>query len=512
MKSSSVGTKISKHAHPTDASSSSSPRIALACDWLTTPGGAEKVLLELHHMYPDAPIYTSQYSKKGINWFDDADVRTGWLQFFPKSFRKILGPLRQIYFSHLGLSDYDLVISVTGAEAKAIRTKKHPAKSTKNHSSLYPHYSTDGDKSQDAGARHLCYCHVPTQYYWQMYDKYVENPGFGVLNPLVRLVFKLLVKPLRQADYKSAQLPDQFITISEYAREQIQQYYHRDAVIVAPPVEIAKFTPSSFNSDFHKVLHNDIHSFSTKTAQNSTTSVQFSHSFSTKNPQKSSSNPQDIHNNSTKTQDFSTENSKKSTISPQVKPFIIACRQVTWKRIDLAIQACLQARQPLLVVGDGPEHASLLKLAEGSHLIKFIPWAQTVELAGYLQGARGYIFPSLEPFGIAAVEALAAGCPVIAYAEGGSRDFIQDGQNGLLFHEQTVDSLVRALHKFDTLSFDRAEVSQSAAKFSQSAFRKGIKQQVSQYLQSPHQQQDPTAHPRSPHSATQHSPERSKNL
>ena len=70
--------------------------IALACDWLTTPGGAEKVLLELHHMYPDAPIYTSQYRKKGINWFDDADVRTGWLQFLPAAFRKILGPLRQL--------------------------------------------------------------------------------------------------------------------------------------------------------------------------------------------------------------------------------------------------------------------------------------------------------------------------------------------------------------------------------------------------------------------------------
>ena len=59
------------------------PRIALVCDWLTTPGGAEKVLLELHKMYPEAPIYTSQYRPKKINWFKDAKVHTGWLNYFP---------------------------------------------------------------------------------------------------------------------------------------------------------------------------------------------------------------------------------------------------------------------------------------------------------------------------------------------------------------------------------------------------------------------------------------------
>ena len=236
------------------------PRIALACDWLTTPGGAEKVLLELHHMYPDAPIYTSQYKKKGINWFDDADVRTGWLQIFPAALRKFLGPLRQLYFSRLDLTDYDLIISVTGAEAKSLRAKTH-----------------------------LCYCHVPTQYYWQMYDKYVENPGFGPLNPLVRLAFKLLVKPLRKADYAAAQKPTQFITISTYAAAQIKKYYHRDSVIIAPPVEISKFSPNST-------------AFSTKNRELSTTSSTFSTEnpqsdadISTKSPDFSTRNPQEIH-------------------------------------------------------------------------------------------------------------------------------------------------------------------------------------------------------------------------
>lgn len=205
-------------------------KVALVCDWLTTPGGAEKVLLELHRMYPSAPIYTSQYRKKGINWFNDATVKTGWLNLFPAGLRKFLGPLRQLYFSHLDLSGYDLVISVTGAEAKSIKTRKKPRR------------QRTCTARTSSTAFHLCYCHVPTQYYWQMYDKYLEHPGFGPLDPLARLGIKLLVKPLRKADFRAARRPDQFVTISSYAAEQIERYYHRVAEVVAPPVEVGKFS------------------------------------------------------------------------------------------------------------------------------------------------------------------------------------------------------------------------------------------------------------------------------
>ena len=188
-------------------------KVALVCDWLTTVGGAESVLLAFHEMYPEAPIYTSKYNKKGIDWFKDADVRTGWLQLFPTCLRRFISPLRQRYFSHLDLTEYDLVISVTGAEAKSIKAKKH-----------------------------ICYCHVPTQYYWGMYDEYLKNPGFGILNPIARIGLKLFVKPLRKKDYAAAQLPDTFVTISSYAREQIKNYYKREAKIVFPPVDVEKFS------------------------------------------------------------------------------------------------------------------------------------------------------------------------------------------------------------------------------------------------------------------------------
>ncbi|MDO4742111.1 MAG: hypothetical protein Q4A79_01930, partial [Candidatus Saccharibacteria bacterium] len=195
-------------------------KVALVCDWLTNVGGAEKVLLRLHRLYPEAPIYTSQYDKKKIDWFLDADVRTGWLQFFPKRLRRFLGPLRQIWFQNLKLEGYDVVISVTGAEAKAVKV---------------------------IGGRHISYCHVPTQYYYQMYDKYLENPGFGVLNPVVRFFFKLLVGPLRRADLKAAGRVDEFVTISKYAQGLIRKYYKREAVVVSPPVEVKEF-----RNDFKK--------------------------------------------------------------------------------------------------------------------------------------------------------------------------------------------------------------------------------------------------------------------
>ena len=132
-------------------------KVALVCDWLTNVGGAEKVLLRIHQLYPEAPIYTSKYDPKGIDWFKDAEVRTGWLQHFPSKMRRVLGPLRQWYFSHLDLSDYDLIISVTGAEAKAVKSGKRLHEAGKKNVKC-PH------------GLHISYCHVPTQYYWQMYE------------------------------------------------------------------------------------------------------------------------------------------------------------------------------------------------------------------------------------------------------------------------------------------------------------------------------------------------------
>ena len=356
-------------------------KVAIVCDWLTNVGGAEKVLLEVHRLYPDAPIYTSKYSPAGIDWFADAEVRTGWLQIFPVCMRRLLAPFRQRWFARLDLSEYDLIISVTGAEAKGVKSGKW----------LHEH----GKRSKNPEGIHVSYCHVPTQYYWQMYDDYVKDPGFKFLNPVVRFCFKLMVGPLRRGDYKAAQVPDYFITISEYAKGLMAKYYDRDAVVIHPPVEIDDFKVKGDKKDY----------------------------------------------------------------------YIITSRQVNWKRIDLAIKACVKMKRRLLVVGEGPEHERLVKLAEGSSCVEFVPLVGKAELAKLLAGARGYLFPSLEPFGIAPVEALASGCPVICYGEGGTLDYVEDGVNGVLFEKQTVRSVVEAMERFEKMKFDTAKVVKSAEKF-----------------------------------------------
>ena len=359
-------------------------KVALVCDWLTSIGGAEKVLLELHHLFPDAPIYTSQYAPKGITWFHDADVRTGWLQIFPSKMRRLLGPLRQIYFNHLDLSNYDLIISVTGAEAKGVKKGK---------------------------ALHLCYCHVPTQYYWQMQDDYLKNPGFGIFNPLVRVFYKLLIGPLRNADYKAAQKPDYFITISQYAKKQIMSAYNRDSIIIHPPVEIDDFT---------------------------------------------------------------------NVKSESLGYYIVTARQVNWKRLDLCVKACLELKRPLMIIGDGPEHKKLKKIADESDLIRFFSFMPKEKLKTYLATAKAYLFPSIEPFGIAPVEALAAGCPVIALSQGGSQDFIKDGKNGVFFAEQTIDSLKDAILRFEELELNRQAISTSVKNFGLNRFDKEIQRFINE--------------------------------
>jgi hypothetical protein len=67
------------------------PKVAIVCDWLTGIGGAERVVLEMHHLYPNAPIFTSQYDPEKIDWFENADVRTTWLQRLPTALKHSVG-------------------------------------------------------------------------------------------------------------------------------------------------------------------------------------------------------------------------------------------------------------------------------------------------------------------------------------------------------------------------------------------------------------------------------------
>lgn len=210
-------------------------RVAIVHDWLYG-GGAEQVVLELHRMYPDAPIYTSYCSDE---WREklDGTVVTGYLQHWPfSSLRKFLPVLRQRWFRQLDLSEFDLIISSSGnGEAKFVQTS---AKRKMVHKSVND--TVKNDKSEANGPIHICYCHTPTHFYWRKYDEYLKNPS---MRPkwLARLGLKLLVKPLRKRDYEAAQEVDYFIANSSHIQADIKTFYGRDSVVIHPPVDITRF-------------------------------------------------------------------------------------------------------------------------------------------------------------------------------------------------------------------------------------------------------------------------------
>ncbi|HEX8182871.1 MAG TPA: glycosyltransferase [Candidatus Saccharimonadales bacterium] len=199
-------------------------KVAIVCDWLTGTGGAERVVLEMHKLFPKAPIYTSQYDSNpaiwyGDTWFQKADVRTTALQRLPKRLKKFLPVLRARTFSRLDLSAYDLVIASSGAEAKGVKV--------------------------GPDTKLVWYCHAPTHYYWGRYEDYLKHPGFGGFDPLARTGLYALVKPLRTWDYAAAQRPDLIIANSTHTASEVKKYYDRDAKVVFPPVDIDRFGAQS---------------------------------------------------------------------------------------------------------------------------------------------------------------------------------------------------------------------------------------------------------------------------
>ena len=113
-------------------------------------------------------------------------------------------------------------------------------------------------------------------------------------------------------------------------------------------------------------------------------------------------------------------------------------------------------------------------MAHESSLVKFLPVQKSDRLLKELNSAEGFIFPSMEPFGIAPVEALASGCPVIAYKKGGAADYVIDGVNGVLFDKQNTKSIVAAIERFRKVKFDYKKVVASAKYFDVKRFKKEI--------------------------------------
>src|SRR3989442_2584574 len=200
-------------------------RVALVHDWLVTLGGADRVLLALHEVFPQAPVFVGLHELSRLpHSFRRLDVRATWLQQIPGAARRhrLLVPLMPLAFSRLVLHGYDVVISSSHACA---------------HSVSVP------------GALHICYCHTPMRYAWDLQDEYL-----AALPRVARPAARLMLAWLRRRDRAAAEGVDQFIANSQHVASRIRRHYGREATVIYPPVDVAFLTPSGEPEDFYLIV------------------------------------------------------------------------------------------------------------------------------------------------------------------------------------------------------------------------------------------------------------------
>jgi len=186
-------------------------KVALVYDRVNKFGGAEQVLINLHRLWPEAPLYTAVYQPQSASWAKTWDVRASWLNSLPgaKTHHELYPWLMPLAFESFNFSGFDLVISVTSAEAKAVITSPR--------------------------TRHICYCLTPTRYLWSHQKEYLTEPGLGRwLGPWQ--------KRLQADDLVYAQRPDEYIAISRTVQKRIKKYYGRNSIVIYPPVDTVKFS------------------------------------------------------------------------------------------------------------------------------------------------------------------------------------------------------------------------------------------------------------------------------
>src|SRR5579859_2046925 len=270
-------------------------RVGLVYDRVNRWGGAERILLALHELFPEAPLFTSVYHATKAKWAKEFTITTSFLQNFPltKSYHELFALAMPIAFESFSFDQYDLVISVTSEAAKGIITKPT--------------------------TKHICYCLTPTRYLWSGYTTYFEDP-----------VAKMLAHPavsyLRSWDLLAAHRPDHIIAISKEVQKRIATYYQRDALVIYPP----SMLPSNINRSASTFIE------SRSPGKQS--------AFRIKNATRVGTSKHDI---------------KKGY-------FLVVSRLskfTTYKRVDLAIQACNALKLPLKVIGTGSWKDELRKIA-----------------------------------------------------------------------------------------------------------------------------------------------------
>lgn len=352
-------------------------RVAIVHDFLTQRGGAERVVLAMHRLFPNAPIFTSVYDPDGtFPEFREADIRTTALQHLPHRGNKVraLLPLYPRTFGRMRLRGYDAVISSSSHFAHGVKVE---------------------------GGHHLVYCYTPPRWLYRT-DTYLAEGG-----PLPRGARRLtrpILSAIRRWDQRAAARPHTYVAISKGIAWRIRRVYGRHSEVLYPPVDVARFPitaagwPRGRDDGF----------------------------------------------------------------------YLVVARLLPYKRIDLAVQAASARGARLVVVGEGPARRELEKLAGPT--VTFANRVPESQLLGLYSQCRALIQCGEEDFGIALLEANAAGRPVAAYSAGGALETVVDGETGVLFRRQTVEALGEALDRLERADWSPVDLRRHAHRFDEARF------------------------------------------
>ncbi|KKW05701.1 MAG: Glycosyl transferase group 1 [candidate division CPR1 bacterium GW2011_GWC1_49_13] len=366
-------------------------KIAVGHDDLTVPfEGGGKVFSAIAEVFPQADVFTSMGTKERLAEFADRRVLTTFMQKLPfkRKLQLPLAPLYPLAFESLDLTDYDLVITSSSRFAHGVLTKPETT--------------------------HICYMHSPGRMFWEPERYFQDKSWLGkLLTPALSY--------LRLWDYTAAQRVDYFIANSQNIAKKIKRYYGREAKVIYPFVDLARFQTAA---------------------------------------EADSGRPGDYFLIVTR-------------LAPW-KRVDIAVEAAKQAGVNLKIVGAGPDRRRLKKMVKAME--------EGEGKIETLGGVGDEEVNTLYRNCRAFIMTQEEDFGITALEAQAMGKPVIAYGAGGALEMVVEGETGEFFKEQTASSLAEVLRKFKAGKYRAEDCRANAERFSKERFQREILKFVEETL------------------------------
>ena len=398
-------------------------KIALVHDWLVRLGGAERVLIALHRIFPEASIHTLFYDRSFTDrHLPGAEIRSSFLQKVPNIKKtypwfKIFMP---VAIESLDLSGFDLVISSSHEVAHGVIVKP--------------------------GTRHLAYYHSPSRLLWDRTHEYLEDFRKRKNDPVKLSLIRAGQHLLRLWDWSAGKRPDVMVANSKHVAQRIKKYYDREARIVYPPVAVPEHLSRSFSAA-PAAASEGVGRFVPPVA--------------------------------------GTEPKRPPTRSTNIPArllenyFLVVSQLYPHKNLELAVQTFKNLPElDLTIIGQGPERRRLKRMIGGSGNIRLLGFVSDEELSGYYRNCLAYLICNEEDFGISPLEAMMHGKPVLALRKGGSMETVIEGKTGEFFDEESGESLaaaVRSIHEnIKQGCYDSRKIIEHAQRFGFDRFKKEI--------------------------------------